>query len=318
MAALAGCYDNRMNDLLALTSRRYTAGIAPGLGGSLLYFATRREPQVDFVRPTPARALVERNVRATASYPLVPYSNRIGDGRFHFDGTEVVLARTNDVSSHPIHGVGWQRPWQVESADDARIVLKLSHAPAGRSDPAWPWAFDATQVFELDDLQLRWRIELHNRDSRSMPAGLGMHPFFPKSPRMAVRFAAEGVWRNDERMLPTSRTAVPREWDYGAARPVADLAVDNCFAGWSHEADIVWPDLGWRLTLSADPIFGHLVVFTSPARTSVAIEPVTHANNAVNLSRDLDDTGMQRLQPGSSLAGAVALTPCPVEQADAR
>src|SRR5689334_1119905 len=78
----SGCYDNRMDSPILLTSQRFTVGIAPKLGGALLWFGTTGATTTEFVRTTPVRALAEHDVRATAGYPLVPYSNRIGDGRF--------------------------------------------------------------------------------------------------------------------------------------------------------------------------------------------------------------------------------------------
>ena len=148
-----------------------------------------------------------------------------------------------------------------------------------------------------------------------MPAGLGMHPFFPKSPRMELRFEAAAVWRNDARMLPEQRTQVPPEWQFARGRPIAELAVDNCFAGWSRSAILRWPERGWGLRLDASAIFGHLVVFTSPARDSIAIEPVSHANNAVNLAAVRDDTGLVNLAPGASLSGTLAMIPFTLEEA---
>jgi aldose 1-epimerase len=306
-----------MNPPLVLASRRFTVGLMPDLGGALLYFATTREPLVDFVRPTAARTLAERKVRGTSGYPMVPYSNRIGDGRFVFQGRDVALATNSDVSTHPLHGLGWLHPWEVAEATPQRAVLALSHVPAGPTDAEWPWSFEARQTFDLDDKRLSWSLALTNRDAQPMPAGFGMHPFFPKTPRTEVRFAADGVWRNDERMLPMSRTGVPAEWDFRNARPVAELAVDNCFAGWSHTADIAWPELGWCLALAADEMFGHLVVYTSPARDSIAIEPITHVNNAVNLAAQHADTGLVVLAPGATLTGGFTLTPYPLEKTDA-
>jgi aldose 1-epimerase len=306
-----------MNPPLVLASRRFTIGLMPDLGGALLYFSTTRDPFVDFVRPTSARTLAEHNVRGTAGYPLVPYSNRIGDGRFAFQGREVALATNSDVSTHPLHGLGWLHAWEVAESGPARAVLALSHVPAGPADVEWPWAFEARQMFELDDQRLRWSLTLTNRDAQPMPAGFGMHPFFPKTMCTEVRFAAGGVWRNDERMLPMSRTEVPAEWDFGSPRAVTELAVDNCFAGWSHTADIRWPELGWGLGLAADELFGHLVVYTSPARDSIAIEPVSHVNNAVNLAAQHADTGLRVLAPGATLAGACTLTPYTLEKPDA-
>src|SRR6187402_1497685 len=85
------CYDNRMDSLLALQSDRFVAGVNPALGGTLAFFGSMDDAAMEFVRPTPVRAYADRNPRATAGYPLVPYSNRIGDGRFSFEGVDYAL-----------------------------------------------------------------------------------------------------------------------------------------------------------------------------------------------------------------------------------
>ena len=57
-----------------------------------------------------------------ASFPLVPYVNRIRGGRFTFRGREVRLAPNMAGDPSPLHGQGWLSPWQVERAGrvDAR------------------------------------------------------------------------------------------------------------------------------------------------------------------------------------------------------
>ena len=158
-----------------------------------------------------------------------------------------------------------------------------------------------------------------------MPSGIGMHPFFPKSPMMEMQFAAKAVWQNDDRMLPVERTDVPSEWNFRDHHPVSALTVDNCFAEWSGHATLVWPERDWELRIAADSVFGHLVVFTSPARDSIAIEPITHANNALNLAADRDDSGpgvgpdvgpdvgLVVLAQGETLSGSFTMTPVPLE-----
>jgi aldose 1-epimerase len=316
-----------MESLLALNSGRFAAGVSPALGGTLAYFGFLEDKAVDFVRPTLARALAERDVRSTSGYPLVPYSNRIGEGRFRFEDVSYKLDLNSVIPMHPIHGVGWLRPWSVRNVKSVRtgqqtmigrVTLALTHVASGPNDRAWPWSFEALQNFELDDDQLRWGIAVTNRDTRAMPAGIGMHPFFPKTPATEVRFAARSVWRNNDRMLPLGRTPVPPEWNFTARRPTAELNVDNCFGGWSGGAQIVWPERGWGLQIDADPVFGHLVVFTTPARDSIAIEPISHANNAVNLVHEYNDTGLVALQPGQTLSGSFTMRPLTAEQLDAR
>lgn len=298
-----------MQSVITLASQRFTAGVSPTLAGSLLWFGLADQIAIDFVRPSTVRACCEGSVRLSSSYPLVPYSNRIGDGRFEFRGVQHVLRRNTDFSEHPIHGVGWLRAWTVVASTRDQLQLTITHDGEDGRNADWPWSFSATQTFLLDDDGLRHSIGVTNRDRRPMPAGIGLHPFFPKSPATQVCFEAEAVWRNSERMLPQERTAVPPEWNFSQRRTVAGLTVDNCFAGWTRNAEIVWPECGWGLHLEASEVFGHLVVFTSEARDSIAIEPVSHVNNALNLVDARDDTGLRVLAPGEMLEGTLAMTP---------
>ena len=298
-----------MQSVITLASQRFTAGVSPALAGSLLWFGLAEQIAIDFVRPATVRACCEGSARLSSCYPLVPYSNRIGDGRFEFQGVRYVLRRNADISEHPIHGLGWLHPWTVVSSTPDQLQLTISHDGEGGRNADWPWSYSATQTFTLDDDGLRHSIGMTNRDRRAMPAGIGLHPFFPKSPATQVCFEAEAVWRNSERMLPQERTVVPPEWNFSQRGTVAGLTVDNCFAGWTRNADIVWPERGWGLRLEASAVFGHLVVFTSEARDSIAIEPVSHVNNALNLADVRDDTGLRILAPGETLEGTLAMTP---------
>ena len=51
-----------------------------------------------------------------ASFPLVPFSNRIGGGRFRWDGADHRLPPSRLPDRHSIHGVGWRRAWRVAEA----------------------------------------------------------------------------------------------------------------------------------------------------------------------------------------------------------
>ena len=305
-----------MDSLITLLSDRFTAGVIPQLGGALAWFGPADNVGIDFVRPSSARAWGEQNVRLTSSYPLVPFSNRIGDGRFRFEGVDYALRPNASISPHPLHGIGWLRTWSVTSATRGSVVLSLTHACRGPEDSEWPWTFAATQTITLDEAGLHMTLSLTNHDSRAMPAGIGMHPFFPKSPKMELQCAAAGVWLNDDRMLPRALTNVPPEWNFTEQKPVAELTVDNCFAGWTRSALLTWPERHWALRLEASEAFGHLILFTSPGRDSIAIEPVSHVNNAVNLAPARDDTGLAILAPGATLSGSFSLIPLALETGD--
>ena len=116
--------------IIEMASGSAQVRIAPAVGGAIAAFTVRDTPML---RPTPAAALVARDVRRTACYPLVPYSNRIATRGLRFGGHDYALARNFGDHPHAIHGVGWQRPWTVDDASSATsALLALEHDAAAR------------------------------------------------------------------------------------------------------------------------------------------------------------------------------------------
>jgi aldose 1-epimerase len=259
---------------------------------------------VALMRETPEQALRDWLVRQTSCYPLIPYSNRIAQGRFSFEGVEHRLALNFGDHPHSIHGNAWQKPWQVAEAGDARCRLVLSHRPDGDEARGWPFAYRAEQLFEMSSDRLTLTISLENEDHRSMPAGLGLHPFFPKRPGVLLQFAAEHVYPNGEDSLPMAGIPVPQEWDYRNMRELGEPRLDNCFAGWDGTARIIFSQEKIALSIEADPLFTHFVVYVPTARDFFAVEPVSHMNDAINRP-DIAGQGLKILQPGERLTAQV-------------
>ncbi|NDA01296.1 MAG: hypothetical protein EBY98_06155, partial [Acidimicrobiia bacterium] len=67
-------------------------------------------------------------------YALLPYSNRIGHCRFDWLGSAYTTRQNFGDHPHSLHGVGWQRSWEVLAADESAITLGLTHVP----DADWP------------------------------------------------------------------------------------------------------------------------------------------------------------------------------------
>lgn len=233
-------------------------------------------------------------------FPLVPFSNRIAHGRFRFDGRDVALPPDRLGLPHAIHGHGWKAPWRVERADQAEAVVAFDHEP-----DAWPWAYGARQTYGLDADGLTVTLSLENRSDRPMPAGLGLHPYFPRPAGTTVRVAVDRFWRGDATNLPVEQVAASDTMRTGAAWTVGDQVWDNCFAGWSGTAVIAMPSAGLEITIEADPPFGHLVIFVPEGRDFFCLEPVSHANNAVNLKTE--GTGPHILEPGAVLTGTIRI-----------
>jgi len=130
-----------------ITLRAGTAGLvlAPSAGGSVArYRVERGGATVDLLRPWSVPGAGDPF--EAAAFPLVPYSNRIREGRFPFHGRPVRLPPNRPPNRHSIHGHGWQAAWRPILVRAGEAVLEYRHAP-----DAWPWAYRATQRFEPAD-----------------------------------------------------------------------------------------------------------------------------------------------------------------------
>ena len=272
-----------MNTPLTLRNGRMRCDVLPALGGSLAGLWCGEWP---VLHGTPTQLLT--SVRNAASYPLVPYSNRIGFAQLQWNQATYALTPNFAPEPHAIHGVGWERAWSVEAFDGTSLHLHYCHNP----DTSWPFAFEARQTLRLAPAQLEMALEIRNLADHPAPVGLGWHPYFSKRAETRIHFEAEGRWDMDADKLPTRRLPHP-----GLATDCHQLEVDHCFDGWRGALEL--RDGLRTVRVSSDLTF--LVVFTNPARDSIAVEPVSHVNNALALAHQ---RGLEPGQLGVRVLGA--------------
>lgn len=281
--------------LLALTSDVWQLRLAPSLGGAIIDARWRGH---DVLRPTGDEQLALGNARKTACYPLVPFSNRVGYGRFEFDGDTHSLHANFPGEPHAVHGVGFQRAWTVDEHSERAIDMHLRHAP----DRSWPFAFDARQRIGIDGDRLVLTLSVTNLDQRRAPCGLGWHPFFPLQTaagktRLATQWDAMLVSGADQ--LPRERVEPP------ALQALDDTVIDNCLTGWNRRASIDTPH--HHICIDASDTLRCVVLFRPEGQPFFAFEPVSHPNNALNGI----EPPMHVLEPGATLEGEVVLTLSP-------
>ncbi len=225
--------------------------------------------------------------RQSGCFPLAPYSNRVGYRRFAWQGHDYTTAANFDDNPHSVHGTAWQEPWDVAHADASSITLRLDHV----ADAHWPFAYAATQTFELNSGWLRLSMTMTNTDTRNQPAGLGWHPYFPKRSRSRVHVECSGRWETDPAtQLPTAHVA-----QHGVDSDVRYLNFDHCFDGWRGAARI----RDEVMSLSINSSMTRLVIFTPEDRNYFCVEPVSHASDAIHMA-DPEANGLVALAPGAS------------------
>lgn len=264
--------------------------LRPDLGGSI---AGLWHGGIPVMRSTEPAAL--DGARSSSSFPMLPYSNRLGHRRFSWLGREYTTQANFNDSPHSLHGVAWLRAWTVASSGEREAVLRYEHQP----DEHWPFAFIVRQHFSLAPDRLEVRLVFTNTDPLVQPVGLGWHPYFPKRERSRLDIEVSSRWERDPALLPTHTIAQP-----GLHAAVAELDVDHCYSGWNGTAQI--RDEMFSLQLSASSL-PHLVVYTPPEKDYFCVEPVSHVNNAIQMD-DPATHGLLALPPGETTEVTMTLT----------
>ena len=284
--------------------------LAPEVGGSVASFDWNGRA---ILRETGAAALGRGDVRDFASYPLVPFSNRIAGATLHWQGAAYPLPHYLAGHPHAIHGNGWQRVWAVAEQASDRATIELVHDASGPRRLEWPFPYRARQTFLLTENVFALTMTIENIGREAFPFGLGWHPFFPRDRATLLMFRATGIWQTDSTQMPTRLDRVPNPWDFSSARAIGDTTLDHCFAGWTSPATLSWPDRGVAASIAADPACGHLVVYVPRASDYLAVEPVTHMTDAFNRADAGErNTGARVLAPAQTFSCTMRLSVSPL------
>lgn len=244
----------------------------------------------------PALSSTDTDPMSTSCFPLVPYANRIAQGRFTFDGREVQLRRNWDRDPHPLHGQGWRAAWTVEENAATRASLAL----CGGGDE-WPWRYRAVQDFEVFPDGLEVRLSVQNQSDTTMPAMLGLHPYFPQAAAATVQAHARTVWLTDAQALPVQEVMTPPDWSFERARRATRVELDHCFDHWDGAALVLWPDRVLKMNATGAHA---LHIYTPAGADFFCLEPQTAAAGALNRAQ----REVAQLAPGESLAMTVRMS----------
>jgi len=282
-----------MQNPLTLRNADLVCDLKPELGGCIAGLWLSGIP---VLRSTPARDL--HSVRQAGSYPLVPFSNRVSQATLQWQGTDHPLVQNWAPDPHAIHGVGWERPWSVLEASENFALLSYEH----KADASWPFDFDCSQAFKLEAHALKLSLSITNQSALAVPVGMGWHPSFVKRPDSHIQFDATGRWEMGHDKLPTHRAP-----STGISAPCTTLDVDHCFDGWAGTVQLRDSILNVHVRSS----LSRLVVYSTPASESIAIEPVSHVNDAVNrmaqTGASADDLGVCILHAGQTFSSAMRI-----------
>jgi aldose 1-epimerase len=271
--------------LLVLQLQQTRLTLDPRRGGVIRELKWR---DWDMLRPTPREA--GDDPFDTACFAMVPFVNRVANGRFTFDGQAVQLVGNWSEDPHPIHGQGWRAPWAVTAATQTQATLQFE---GGANE--WPWRYRCEQRFELSADGLTLELSVRNLGRTAMPAMLGLHPYFPDAGHARMVAELPRVWLTDDAALPVEEVATPASWRFEPERAIQAVVLDHGFSGWNGIARLRWTDHSVTVRTS-DCRFLH--VFAPAGRDFFCVEPQTAPPGA--LGRNPQEASS--VAPGERLA----------------
>jgi aldose 1-epimerase len=298
-----------MSTLYVLENDVWQVGLLPETGMSTAFGRIRhRADFLDFMRPAAPSSYDKSS--ACASYLLIPWSNRLSGGHFLFRGKGYQL-RLNSSDGTAIHGTARDYPWRVEHADGRH--LRASFESRRHENVNFPFPFLARAEFSLEGGRFVNRLTIKNEGESAMPAGLGHHPYFQRAlvaetgqVRLEIPCSQYFPARN---CIPTGPPiGVDERLDFQIARPVGSVFIDDCLTGRLAARPIVFSYPEATVTLEADDLFEHVVLYAPVGANFFAVEPVTNANDGFNLyEQGARSSGVFVLEPGEERTASFTL-----------
>lgn len=227
---------------------------------------------------------------------LLPWPNRIRDGRYTFDGAEYQLPITEVPRNTALHGLNEGVAWDLVSHTADEVVMGSVYYP----QRGWNAVLEARITHRLDDEGLTVTVEVTNVGATRAPYGYGVHPYLAADLSTAVLTLpfSEELIVDPERLLPIEVAGVTPEHDFREPRAIGDTVFDTALAGAGGPWELSLAADGRTVTLWADETLPWGQVYTHVDRIALAVEPMTCGPDAFNEGPTHD--GLIVLEPGGS------------------
>ena len=240
--------------------------------------------------------------------PLLPWPNRLEDGRYEFMGATYQTALTEPSQHNAIHGLTRWMSWAGKLDDDRVLMSLLLHPQEG-----YPFTLALAIEYRLDDGGLAVRTTATNAGDQPLPYGAGQHPYLAlgtdRIDQLSLRLPALLQLEVDDRQIPTGRLSQVEgsASDFLEPRPIGATRLDTAFTSLVPDADgmtriVMESPADRQTTLWMDPAYGYVMVFTGDTipdtrrrRRGLGLEPMTCAPNAFRTG-----LGLITLAPGES------------------
>src|SRR4051794_32090530 len=249
---------------------------------------------------------------------LVPWPNRVQDGSWTWQGTQLQLAITEPEQHNAIHGLVRWMPFGLVERSPSSVSLEFTSYP----QPGYPWPLRVRNDVSLADDGLTVGTSITNAGATAAPVAAGSHPYItvgtPTVDTALLHIPADTYLPTGEQQIPTGRADVGgTPYDFRTPRAIGDTSIDYTFTDLHRDADgrfrlrLAAPDGDRTVTFWVGPAYDFVEIFTGDAlpdasrrRQGLGVEPMTAAPNGL-----VTGDGVVVLEPGDTWSGEWGIQP---------
>jgi aldose 1-epimerase len=249
---------------------------------------------------------------------LVPWPNRVQDGKWSWRGQDQQLALTEPEQHNAIHGLVRWMPWVAVERGDSSVTVACTSYP----QPGYPWTIEVRNAWSLGDDGVTVETTITNRSETAAPVAAGFHPYITVGTatidEALLTVPGETRLITGAQQIPTGSEAVAgTAYDFREARPLGDLAVDHTYTDLRRDADgrsrlrLAAPDGSTAVTVWVNKAYPYLEIFTGDAlpdparrRRGLGVEPMSVPPNAM-----VTGESVVTVEPGEHWTGRWGIDP---------
>lgn len=138
-----------------------------------------------------------------------------------------------------------------------------------------------TVRISIVDKTLHWDFHVENHDNIDFPFSIALHPFFDKRVFHSLSSDCKEAMITTDDLLPTGEVSILEE-SFISPRKIDEIDLDTVFlSDDTIESTLIGDD--FSLSIKGSDEFNHVVIFSSPDRPFICVEPQTGSTDCVNL-----------------------------------
>lgn len=227
-----------------------------------------------------------------ASSILFPFTNRIENGKYHFNH-KIYQFENNEVDRfNALHGLVYDKTFELIGQESSEKKASISIAyDEVQPVSGFPYKYSVVLQYVLTENSLDLIVEIENKDQNAFPFSLGWHPYFKTSDlyNSLLKINSQKKILVNDKMIPNGEEEI--DWD--GFLKIEEKTFDDCFVLNSNMVEFKTPEYHLDFIFSTEE--NYLQLYTPKNRESIAIEPQTAPANSFN-----NKIGFQILQPKKS------------------